>query len=155
MCQKEWFTDFGKKILKSAKTVLSRDWAWRRWGGRKQTEFVCCYFNLSIRDLCSSSVFCFFFFPFNFSYIKLSLTENCKILRCTLWWFGASLIAQLVKNPPAMWFLVRKIRWRRDRLPTPVFLGFPCGLAGKESTSNARDLDLIPGLGRSPGEGKG
>ena len=22
---------------------------------------------------------------------------------------------------------VRKIRWRRDRLPTPVFLGFPCG----------------------------
>ena len=22
---------------------------------------------------------------------------------------------------------VGKIRWRRDRLPTPVFLGFPCG----------------------------
>ena len=40
-------------------------------------------------------------------------------------------------------------------LPTPVFLGFPCGLAGKESACNAGDLDLIPGLGRSPGEGKG
>ena len=39
--------------------------------------------------------------------------------------------------------------------PTPVFLGFPCGSAGKESTCNARDLGLIPGLGRSPGEGKG
>ena len=26
---------------------------------------------------------------------------------------------------------------------------------GKESTCNAGDLDLIPGLGRSPGEGKG
>ena len=26
---------------------------------------------------------------------------------------------------------VRKIPWRRDRLPTPVFLGFPCGSAGK------------------------
>ena len=27
--------------------------------------------------------------------------------------------------------------------------------AGKESTCNAGDLGLIPGLGRSPGEGKG
>ena len=34
-------------------------------------------------------------------------------------------------------------------------LGFPCGSAGRESTYNAGDLDLIPGLGRSPGEGKG
>ena len=25
-----------------------------------------------------------------------------------------------------------KILWRRDRLPTPVFLGFPSGSAGKE-----------------------
>ena len=33
----------------------------------------------------------------------------------------------------------------------PVFWGFPCGSAGKESACNARDL----GLGRSPGEGKG
>ena len=43
--------------------------------------------------------------------------------------------------------------WRRDRLPTPVFLGFPCGSAGKESACNAGDLGLIPGLGRSLGEG--
>ena len=34
-------------------------------------------------------------------------------------------------------------------------MGFPCGLADKESTCNVRDLDLIPGLGKSPGEGKG
>ena len=27
--------------------------------------------------------------------------------------------------------------WRRDRLATPVFLGFPGGLAGKESACNA------------------
>ena len=33
--------------------------------------------------------------------------------------------------------------------------GFPCGSAGKESACNAGDLDSIPGLGRSPGEGKG
>ena len=32
--------------------------------------------------------------------------------------------------------------------------GFPCGSAGKESACNARDLGSIPGLGRSPGEGK-
>ena len=40
-------------------------------------------------------------------------------------------------------------------LPAPVFLGFPCGSAGKESTCNAGDLGSIPELGRSPGEGKG
>ena len=31
----------------------------------------------------------------------------------------------------------------------------PCGSAGKESACNEGDLGLIPGLGRSPGEGKG
>ena len=41
-----------------------------------------------------------------------------------------------------------------NRLATPVFLGFTCGLAGQESTCNVGDLGLIPGLGRSPGEGK-
>ena len=30
-----------------------------------------------------------------------------------------------------------------------------CGSAGKESAHNAGDMDLIPGLGRYPGEGKG
>ena len=34
-------------------------------------------------------------------------------------------------------------------------LCFPCGSAGKESTCNVGDLGSIPGLGRSPGEGKG
>ena len=33
-------------------------------------------------------------------------------------------------------------------------LGFPCSSAGKESACNAGDLGLIPGLGRSPREGK-
>ena len=32
---------------------------------------------------------------------------------------------------------------------------FPGGSKGRESACNARDLGLIPGLGRSPGEGKG
>ena len=43
--------------------------------------------------------------------------------------------------------------WRRDRLPTLVFLGFPGGSDGEESACNAGDLGLIPGLGRSPEEG--
>ena len=46
---------------------------------------------------------------------------------------------------------VRKICWRRDRLPTPVFLGFLCGSTDKESTCNTGD----PGSGRSAGEGIG
>ena len=36
----------------------------------------------------------------------------------------------------------------------PVF-GFPCSSAGKDSARNAGDLGSTPGLGRSPGEGKG
>ena len=37
----------------------------------------------------------------------------------------------------------------------PVFLGFPGDSAGREPACNVGDLGLIPGLGRSPGEGKG
>ena len=36
-----------------------------------------------------------------------------------------------------------------------VFPGFPDGSVGKESTCNARDPGLIPGSGRSAGEGIG
>ena len=67
-------------------------------------------------------------------------------------------MAQLVKNPPALWETwVQSLGWEdpleKDRLPTPVFLGFPCGSAGKESACNAGDLGSVPGLGRSTGEG--
>ena len=34
-------------------------------------------------------------------------------------------------------------------------MGFPCDSAGKESACDLGDMDSIPGLGRSPGEGKG
>ena len=34
-------------------------------------------------------------------------------------------------------------------------MGFPSGSAGKESACNAGDPGSVPGLGRSPGEGKG
>ena len=56
------------------------------------------------------------------------------------------------------WFnsWVGKILWRKDRLPTPVFLGFPGSLEDKESPAmNPGDLGSIAGLGRSPGGGHG
>ena len=43
----------------------------------------------------------------------------------------------------------------RDSDSTISILDFPEGLNSKENACNARDLGLIPGLGRSPGEGKG
>ena len=71
----------------------------------------------------------------------------------------SSLVAQLVKNPPAVqetrfnsW--VGNTHRRRDRLPTLMFLVFLCVSDSKESACNARDLGLILGLGRSPREGK-
>ena len=50
---------------------------------------------------------------------------------------------------------VGKIPWRRDRIPSLVFLGFPGGSGDKESACNMRDLGSIPGLRRSPGGGHG
>ena len=41
---------------------------------------------------------------------------------------------------------IRKIIWRRDRLPIPIFLGFPGGSGSKESAFNAGDLGSVPGL---------
>ena len=59
-------------------------------------------------------------------------------------------------NLPAMQEILVRFLGREDLLekgwlPTPVFLGFPHGLVGKESAYNVGDLGLILGLGRSPG----
>ena len=43
----------------------------------------------------------------------------------------------------------------RELRPGEVKWGFPGGSDGKESAYNARDLGLIPGSGRSLGEGYG
>jgi hypothetical protein len=50
---------------------------------------------------------------------------------------------------------VGKIPWRREWLPSAVFLGFPGGSDGQEFACNAGDSGSIPGSGRSPGEGNG
>ena len=72
----------------------------------------------------------------------------------------AFLVAQLVENVSAIqaiWFYswVGKFPWRRDRLPTPVFLGFPGDPDSKESACIVGDMGSISGLGRSPGRGHG
>ena len=38
---------------------------------------------------------------------------------------------------------------------TYIYMGYPGGPDGKESARNVGDLGLIPGSGRSPGEGNG
>ena len=42
-----------------------------------------------------------------------------------------------------------------NRILLSIEKGFPGGSDGKESACNVGDLDSIPGLGRSPGEGHG
>ena len=93
--------------------------------------------------------------------------EDFRFLIFAVGYHGAaSLRAQLVKNPPAMqetgfYSWVGKICCRRDRLPTPVSLGFPCGSAGKGTACNEGDLCSRETCFRSlrwedhPGEGKG
>ena len=74
--------------------------------------------------------------------------------------FRASLAAQLIKNRLAMqetlvdsW--VRMFPWRREKLPTPVFLGFLVAQTVKNLPTMRGNLGSIPGLERSPGGGYG
>ena len=90
------------------------------------------------------------------------LCELCPVLKefgCTPLWHRSSklpkpysvysVIMQLSKTMNPFSF------WVRDNWDLRINRGFPCGSANKESTCNAGDLDLIPGLGSSPEEGKG
>ena len=55
--------------------------------------------------------------------------------------------------------LIANIRWiiekAREFQKNIYFIGFPGSLDGKASAYNVGDLGLIPGSGRSPGEGNG
>ena len=81
-----------------------------------------------------------------------------KILQGIYNW--AFLIVQLGKNLPAMQETLVRLLGREDPLEKgnathSSILGLSCGSAGEESTCDLGGLGLIPGLGRSPGEGKG
>ena len=59
-----------------------------------------------------------------------------------------------MNSDPSIYFALRYYNQFNGRLMISK-LGFPYGSAGKEPTRKVGGLDLIPGLGRSPGEGKG
>ena len=65
------------------------------------------------------------------------------------------MVAQLVKNPPAMqetpvWFLGQEVPWRRNSYPLQYSWASLVVQTVKESACNVGDLGSIPGLGRSP-----
>ena len=111
-----------------------------------------------------------FFYSFNKSYF-LDCVENWWIRKSRREHFSYkwvidrpvywdSLVAQLVKiqmQYRRTWFhsWIRKIPWKRDKLPTPAFLVFPGFSDGKDSICNEWHMGSIPGLGKSPGEGHG
>ena len=93
------------------------------------------------------------------SWVPSQTIQNIWEVGLSISAYEALLVAQLVKNLPAMqetlvWFLGQEDPWIRDSLPTLVFLGFPDS-DGKEYAYNAGYLGSIPGLGRSPGGGHG
>ena len=84
----------------------------------------------------------------SFNFCNLFLLPFLLMFGLFVYW--ASLIAQLIKNLPAMQetpiqFLGQKDPLEKGWLSTPVFLGFPYCSAGKESVCNVGDLSLIPG----------
>ena len=89
------------------------------------------------------------------SWANLSMPVDMILLSA----LEASLVVELVKNSPTMQQtpvrFLEQIPWRRNRLPTPVFLGFAGVSEGKESACKEGDLGSIPGLGRSSRGGHG
>ena len=68
------------------------------------------------------------------------------------------LFSQVFVRPPqttTLCFCISFFSWGWFWSLPPIQWGFPCGWAGKESAFYAGDVDLIPGLGRSPKKGKG
>ena len=84
-------------------------------------------------------------FPFSFINLARSLSVLMIFPKSQLL---VSLLFSIVFCFLLQWFLLFIIFFLL------LTLGFPCGSAGKESTFNGGRSGLIPGLGRSPGEGK-
>ena len=119
----------------------------------------------------------------NFNYTLAHLRSFWNFLMPRDCWFGISLrlciflkhlnrlvyshwlqeqsgVAQLVKNLPAVQETpVQFLNWEdpleKGWATHSSILGLPSWLSWQRTTCNARDLCLIPRLGRSPGEAKG
>ena len=94
-------------------------------------------------------------------YICLAMFGVKSISICLFATWTSSLVKCLVRS--LIYFLITLFAFLllsfQDSLHIFLFIfvywGFPDSSVGKESTCSAGDLGSIPGLGRSPGEGKG
>ena len=113
---------------------------WRRSGANidmRQLELIHCRY---VKCYNHFEEVLWFLIKWNITYCMTQLSHT-KVFAKMKWGFPDS---SLVKNPPAtqetpIRFLGWEDCWRRDRLPTPVYLGFPCDSAGKESACSAGD----------------
>ena len=93
------------------------------------------------------------------------MKPNCTVKGCIT---ASTILKKLyyysMRSMPNIIFILKKssqaISFRLQQLVLFKMLlvppwGFPGGSDGRESTCNAGDLGLLPGWGRSPGEGKG
>ena len=90
-------------------------------------------------------------------YIHTHIHMGLQYIYTYIW---ASLVTQLIKNPPAMQeipiqFLGQEDSLEKGQATQYSILGLPWRLRGKESACNVGDLDLIPVMGRYPGGGHG
>ena len=108
----------------------------------------CCLICLSRQILMKACIFTFTMFYWK--HTLLDCTHNLFIHKYTFAWtytfiWGFPGDTNGKESACQCWTLkfnswVRKLPWRRDRLSTPVFLGFSDGSDGKEITCNRGDL---------------
>ena len=86
----------------------------------------------------------------SFNFTISSSNEHPGLISFRIDWLDLLAIQGILKSLLQHHISKASILWH-----SAFFLGFPCGSAGKESACNMGNLDLIPGLGIFPGEGKG
>ena len=99
------------------------------------TDFCCCFRPWSSGLVCYTAIEKWYIIEGTWGLVT-KIWQKCHF-HCRL--------RHEVPSPPQQMFVDKCI----------VYKGFPCGSAGKESACNVGDLGSIPGLGRSPGNGKG
>ena len=86
--------------------------------------------------------------------ISMGLESGREWIYACIWLIRASLVTQLIKNLPATWETwVRKIPWRRERLPTPVF--WPGKFHALYSPWGCKELDTTKRLSLSKKKANG
>ena len=78
-----------------------------------------------------------------------------RALTCPFWLLGAPGVPGLATASSGLCLCLHMAKLSLSLCPPFLQGGFPGGSAGKESACNVGDLSSVPGLGRSPAEGKG